>query len=101
MEIITIKKHVSEKDARYSEEENDIYNNSPDKEYMKMCHEVDMMPPATWDKYDMSKEADVKKVVEMEYRELMTAGDKKEQTENICHLSVALLRMWRILNNSK
>jgi hypothetical protein len=38
---------------------------------------------------------------EMEYRELMTAGDKKEQTENIYHLSVALLRMWRLLNHSK
>lgn len=101
MEIITIKKHFSEKDARNSEEHEDIYHGSPDTEYMKKCHEVDMMPPATWEKYDMSKESDVKKVVEMEYRELMTAADKKEQTENIYHLSVALLRMWRLLNHSK
>ena len=68
---------------------------------MKKCHEVDMMPPATWEKYDMSKESDVKKVIEMEYRELMTAADKKEQVTNIYHLSVALLRMWRLLNHSK
>lgn len=98
MEIITYKTHVSEKHAS---SENDIYNNSPDSEYMKKCHDVDMNPPSTWEKYDMAKESDVRKVIEMEYRELMMAGTGAEQTENIYHLSVALLRMWRLINKEK
>ena len=97
MEIITVKKHVSEKDAHNFEKENDVYNNSPDKEYMKTCHEVDMLPPRTWDKYDLKTEDGIRKVIEMEYKELMDATSEKGKIENIYHLSVALLRYWRIM----
>lgn len=91
MEIITVKKHVSEN------ENEDVYGNSPDKEYMKTCHEVDMLPPRTWDKYDLKTEDGIRKVVEMEYKELMDATSEKGKIENIYHLSVALLRYWRIM----
>lgn len=79
MEIITVKKHVSEKHAH----SDDIYHGSPDTEYMKMCHEVDMNPPETWSKYDTETSAGMKKIVEMEYKELMSATTEKETEENI------------------
>ena len=50
----------------------------------------------TWEKYDMTSPAGVKKVIEMEYKELMSATTEAETTENIYHLSVALLRLWRL-----
>lgn len=56
MDIVTIRRHrndeavpgsahIPEKHARY--EEDDIYHGSPDKDYMKHCHEVDLNPPKT------------------------------------------------------
>ena len=92
-EIITIKKHVSEKDAR---NDDDIYHGSPDAEFMKMSHEVDENPPETWKKYDVNTDQGMKKIIEMEYQELMNAKTHDEKITNIYHLSVALLRYWRI-----
>lgn len=93
MEIITIKKHVSEKDAR---NDDDIYHVSPDAEFMKMSHKVDENPPETWKKYDVNTDQGMKKIIEMEYQELMNAKTHDEKITNIYHLSVALLRYWRI-----
>lgn len=45
--------------------------------------------------------AGIKKVIEMEYRELMTATTDKDVETNIYHLSVALLRLWRMHNDRK
>lgn len=87
MEIITIKKHGS------GDAERDIYNGSPDAEF----HNWDMNPPETWKNYDATTEAGIKKIIEMEYRELMDAKSKSDIKMNIYHLSVALLRYWRIL----
>ena len=93
MEIITIKKHVSEKDVR---NDDDIYHGSPDAEFMKMSHKVDENPPETWKKYDVNTDQGMKKIIEMEYQELMNAKNKDDKITNIYHLSVALLRYWRI-----
>lgn len=98
MEIITIKKHVSEKHAR-SENHDDIYHGSPDTEFMKKSHEIDINPPSTWNKYDTSTEAGMKKVIEMEFNELMSAKKTEEKVENIYHLSVALLHYWRMIKD--
>lgn len=91
MEIITIKKHGS------GDAERDIYNGSPDAEFMEMCHNWDMNPPETWKNYDAGTEAGIKKIIEMEFRELMEGKTKTDIKMNIYHLSVALLRYWRIL----
>ena len=107
MEIVTVKKHitadkhVSESKDNIHDHEDDIYRGSPDADYMKNCHEVDMTPPETWSKYDMESPAGVRKVIEMEYRELMTATTEADKEENIYHLSVALLRMWRLMHDNK
>lgn len=97
MEIVTIRKHGSAEHKHA--EHDDIYHGSPDTEYMKMCHEVDLNPPETWTKYDTETPAGMKKIIEMEYKELMSATTEKETEENIYHLSVALLRMWRLHHN--
>ena len=97
MEIITIKKHGTAVHAT-EEQKKDIYNNSPDAEYMKMCHKWDVTPPETWKNYDTKTEAGIKKVIEMEYRELADAKTEKDTMTNIYHLSVALLRLWRLKN---
>lgn len=107
MEIVTVKKHitadkhVSESKDNIHDYEDDIYGGSPDADYMKHCHEVDINPPETWSKYDMESPAGVRKVIEMEYRELMTATTEADKEENIYHLSVALLRMWRLMHDNK
>lgn len=88
MEIITIRRHSSGEAA-------DPYGGSPDAEFMRNCREVDLNPPATWDAYDLSTEAGARKVIEMEYKELMTAKAPAE-TREIYHLAVALLRYWRL-----
>lgn len=109
MDIVTIRRHRdneavpgsahnSEKHARY--EDDDIYHGSPDKDYMKHCHEVDLNPPKTWEKYDVNTAAGMKKIIEMEYRELMSATTHEDTVENIYHLSVALLRFWRLHNDT-
>lgn len=94
MEIITVRRHSSGN----AEPGPDIYGNSPDRVYMEQCAQVDKAPPATWEKYDMTSPAGVKKVIEMEYKELMGATTEAETVENIYHLSVALLRLWRLHN---
>lgn len=106
MEIVTVKKHVLEKHAhseesheKHSGQTDDIYHNSPDKEFMQKSHEIDINPPSTWKKYDTSTEAGMKKVVEMEYNELMSAKTSEDKIENVYHLSVALLHYWRMLKH--
>ena len=94
MEIITVRRHA----PGNAEPGRDIYGNSPDRDYMEQCAQVDKVPPPTWEKYDMTSPAGVKKVIEMEYKELMNAATEAETTENIYHLSVALLRLWRLHN---
>ena len=97
MEIITIKKHGTAVHAT-EEPKKDIYNNSPDAEYMRMCHKWDMNPPETWKNYDTKTEAGIKKIIEMEYKEMAEAKTDKDTITNIYHLSVALLRLWRLKN---
>ena len=92
MEIIPVRMHSSGENSPTP----DIYGNSPDREYMEQCAQVDHNPPPTWEKYDMTSPAGVKKVIEMEYKELMGATTEAETVENIYHLSVALLRLWRL-----
>lgn len=119
MEIITIKRHGTgtafhdAENVRHEPAENrthetkhetkhgtdvDIYGGSPDAEFMKMCAKWDVTPPETWKNYDTKTEAGIKKVIEMEYRELADAKTEKDTMTNIYHLSVALLRLWRLKN---
>ena len=96
MEIITVRRHRAAAAAAPASKAADPYAGSPDADYMKNCREVDLNPPATWKAYDMESPAGVKRVIEMEYRELMAAATPAETEENIYHLSVALLRYWRL-----
>lgn len=96
MEIITVRRHRAAATAAPASKAADPYAGSPDADYMKNCREVDLNPPATWKAYDMESPAGVKRVIEMEYRELMAAATPAETEENIYHLSVALLRYWRL-----
>lgn len=97
MEIITVRRHkAAAAAAAPASKAADPYAGSPDADYMKNCHKVDLNPPATWKAYDMESPAGVKRVIEMEYRELMAAATPAETEENIYHLSVALLRYWRL-----
>lgn len=98
MQIITVKSHH---DNDHDSGDTDIYHGSPDADYMRHCHKVDMSPPETWSKYDTETPAGIKKVIEMEYKELMTATTDKDVETNIYHLSVALLRLWRMHNDRK
>lgn len=91
MEILTIKRRSSGK-----QDPDDIYGGSPDADFMRHCREVDLNPPATWEKYDANTPAGVRKIIEMEYRELMDAKTPESTETNIYHLSVALLRLWRL-----
>lgn len=95
MDVITIKHHATTRNPHTEAAAADPYGGSPDADFMRKCNEVDRNPPRTWDRYDLSTPAGAKKVVEMEYRELMSATTQEETTENIYHLSVALLRLWR------
>lgn len=98
MEIITVRRHHASGEHAAAPESRDIYGNSPDREYMEMCAKVDHNPPATWEKYDTESPVGIKKIIEMEYKELMAATTEKDTVENIYHLSVALLRLWRMHN---
>lgn len=69
---------------------NDISDN-PDKEYMEKCHEVDTNRPNTWKPYANAPMA----IINMEYNELKNAKTDEELEENLYHLSVACLNMWR------
>ena len=79
MEILTIKRRSSGK-----HDPDDIYGGSPDADFMKKCQ------------YDTESPAGVRKIIEMEYRELMDAKTPESTETNIFHLSVALLRLWRL-----
>ncbi len=56
MQIITVKSHH---DNDHDSGDADIYHGSPDADYMRHCHEVDMSPPETWSKYDMESPAGI------------------------------------------
>lgn len=71
---------------------NDISENE-DKEYMENCHKVDMNKPMTWTPY--IKTNNPMAIIDMEYNELKNAKTDKELEENLYHLSVACLNMWR------
>lgn len=67
-----------------------------DQEFMDRCKIIDDNPPATWYNTD--------DIVTMEYNELakaIKANDHKGIEDNIIHLSVALLRMWREMYHAR
>lgn len=69
---------------------NDISDN-PDKEYMEECAKVDRNRPLTWKAYENVPMA----IIDMEYNELKNAKTEEDKIENLYHLSVACLNMWR------
>ena len=116
MEIITIKRHgtgTASHDAenmRQEPAENrthetkhgtdvDTYGGSPDAEFMKMCAKWDKNPPESWSKYDAGTEAGIKKILDMEIKEIAEGTTTAGKIENCYHAAVALLRYWRILEN--
>ena len=72
---------------------NDISDN-PDKEYMEECAKVAKNRPLTWKAYENVPMA----IIDMEYNELKNAKTEEDKIENLYHLSVACLNMWRHLN---
>jgi hypothetical protein len=72
---------------------NDISDN-PDREYMEECAKVDRNRPLTWKAYENVPMA----IIDMEYNELKNAKTEEDKIENLYHLSVACLNMWRHLN---
>lgn len=72
---------------------NDISDN-PDREYMEECAKVDKNRPLTWKAYENVPMA----IIDMEYNELKNAKTEEDKIENLYHLSVACLNMWRHLN---
>ena len=114
MEIITIKRHgtashdsaeaVSKSNENVRKEKTerqtfDSYGGSPDAEFMKMCAKWDKNPPETWSKYDAGTEAGIKKILDMEIKEIAEGTTTAGKIENCYHAAVALLRYWRILEN--
>ena len=73
---------------------NDISDN-PDREYMEECAKVDKNRPATWKPYENAPMA----IIDMEYNELKNAKTEEDKIENLYHLSVACLNMWRHVKN--
>ena len=71
-------------------ESNDISDN-PDREYMEECAKVDRNRPLTWKPYENTPMA----IIDMEYNELKNAKTEEDKIENLYHLSVACLNMWR------
>lgn len=72
----------------------DISDNA-DREYMKECAKVDKNRPATWKAYENVPMA----IIDMEYNELKNAKTEEDKIENLYHLSVACLNMWRYVKN--
>lgn len=72
---------------------NDISDN-PNKEYMEECAKVDRNRPLTWKAYENVPMA----IIDMEYNELKNAKTEEDKIENLYHLSVACLNMWRHLH---
>lgn len=75
---------------------NDISDN-PDREYMEECAKVDENRPVTWKPYENYPMG----IIDMEYNELRSAKTLEEKIENLYHLSVGCLNMWRHLKNEK
>jgi hypothetical protein len=75
-------------------ERNDISDN-PDKEYIEECAKVDRNRPSTWKPYENAPMA----IIDMEYNELKNAKTEEDKIENLYHLSVACLNMWRYVKN--
>ena len=73
---------------------NDISDN-PDREYMEECAKVDRNRPLTWKPYENTPMA----IIDMEYNELKNAKTEEDKIENLYHLSVACLNMWRYVKN--
>lgn len=116
MEIITVKRHgtashdsaeavgKSNENVRKEKTERqtlDPYGGSPDAEFMKMCAKWDKNPPESWSKYDAGTEAGIKKILDMEIKEIAEGTTTAGKIENCYHAAVALLRYWRILENKK
>lgn len=74
---------------------NDISGN-PDREYMEECAKVDENRPATWKPYENYPMG----IIDMEYNELRTAKTLEDKIENLYHLSVGCLNMWRHLKKN-
>lgn len=70
---------------------NDDISENPDKEYMENCAKVDHNRPSTWKPYVNAPMA----IIDMEYNELKNAKTDADIEENLYHLSVACLNMWR------
>ena len=113
MEIITIKRHgtashdsaeavsKSNENVRKEKTERQTLGGSPDAEFMKMCAKWDKNPPESWSKYDAGTEAGIKKILDMEIKEIAEGTTTAGKIENCYHAAVALLRYWRILENKK
>lgn len=74
---------------------NDISDN-PDREYMEECAKVDENRPETWKPYENYPMG----IIDMEYNELRTAKTLEDKIENLYHLSVGCLNMWRHLKKN-
>ena len=74
---------------------NDISDN-PDREYMEECAKVDESRPETWKPYKNYPMG----IIDMEYNELRAAKTLEEKIENLYHLSVGCLNMWRHLKKN-
>ena len=85
---------ITEPKKSKQKEWNDISDN-PDKEYMEECAKVDRNRPATWKPYENAPMA----IIDMEYNELKNAKAEEDKIENLYHLSVACLNMWRYVKN--
>lgn len=97
IEIFTkIKKPLS--DA--AEDLNNLDKN-PDAAFMRDCAKVDKNPPASWNRYDVKTLEGINKIIAMEYQELSSFKSIEDYRKNLIHLSVALLRAWRITNNAE
>lgn len=85
---------ITEPKKSKQKEWNDISDN-PDKEYMEECAKVDRNRPTTWKPYENVPMA----IIDMEYNELKNAKTEEDKIENLYHLSVACLNMWRYVKN--
>lgn len=102
MSILIISKRPNH-DVGTDKEHDCDYTKNKDWEYMKHCNEVDEHRPATWAKYPATITG-ANDIIKMEFDELMKdakEGNMKDWETNLCHLSVATLNAWRILNNEK
>ena len=85
---------ITEPKKSKQKEWNDISDNV-DREYMEECAKVDRNRPVTWKPYENAPMA----IIDMEYNELKNAKTEEDKIENLYHLSVACLNMWRHVKN--